>query len=56
MWARCYRRAEVTLANVDPSLVELKPSLARLAPPAKGFSITRSIRLGRKAGSTRWIL
>ncbi|PDQ21727.1 cysteine hydrolase [Mesorhizobium sanjuanii] len=35
-WARYYRRwAEVTLANVDPTLVELMPSLARFVPPAK---------------------
>jgi nicotinamidase-related amidase len=36
MWARYYRRwAEVTLANIDPTLVELMPSLARFVPPAK---------------------
>ncbi len=36
MWARYYRRwAAVTLANIDPALVELMPSLARFAPPAK---------------------
>ena len=35
-WARYYRRwAEVTLANIDPELVDLMPSLARFAPPAK---------------------
>lgn len=35
-WARYYRRwAEVTLANIDPSLVELMPSLARFVPPAQ---------------------
>ena len=36
MWARYYRRwAEVTLANIDPALVDLMPSLARFVPPAK---------------------
>jgi len=36
MWARYYQRwAGVTLANIDPGLVELIPSLARFAPPAK---------------------
>lgn len=35
-WSRYYRRwAEVTLAHVDPSLIELMPSLARYVPPAK---------------------
>jgi nicotinamidase-related amidase len=35
-WARYYRRwAEVTLANIDGELVELMPTLARFAPPAK---------------------
>lgn len=36
MWARYYRRwANVTLATIDRNLVELMPSLARFAPPAK---------------------
>jgi len=36
MWVHYYRRwAEVTLANVDPDLVELMPRLARYVPPAK---------------------
>jgi nicotinamidase-related amidase len=36
MWAAYYRRwAEVTLANIDASLVELMPALARFAPPAQ---------------------
>lgn len=36
MWARYYKRwAEVTLANVDPALVDLMPSLKRFVPPAK---------------------
>jgi nicotinamidase-related amidase len=36
MWARYYRRwADVTLANIDPALVELMPSLARFVPPAQ---------------------
>lgn len=35
MWAAYYRRwADVTLANIDLSLVDLMPSLARFAPPA----------------------
>lgn len=35
MWARYYRRwANVTLANIDPRLIELMPALARFAPPA----------------------
>ena len=35
-WARYYRRwAEVTLVNIDASLVELMPPLARFVPPAK---------------------
>src|SRR5690606_22630513 len=36
MWANYYRRwASVTLANIDPSLVDLMPSLAQFTPPAK---------------------
>src|SRR5690606_3903799 len=36
MWASYYQRwAEVTLVNIDVSLVDLMPSLARFAPPAK---------------------
>jgi nicotinamidase-related amidase len=36
MWARYYKRwAEVTLANVDPALVDLLPLLGRFVPPAK---------------------
>lgn len=36
MWANYYRRwADVTLANIDPQLVDLIPSLAVFAPPAK---------------------
>lgn len=36
MWARYYRRwAGVALANIDPALVDLMPSLARFVPPAK---------------------
>ena len=36
MWARYYRRwAEVTLANIDAGLVDLMPSLALFAPPAR---------------------
>jgi nicotinamidase-related amidase len=36
MWARYYKRwAEVTLANIDPALVDLMPTLARFVPPAK---------------------
>jgi len=36
MWARYYRRwAEVTLTNIDADLIELMPSLAHFAPPAK---------------------
>lgn len=36
MWAHYYKRwAEVTLANIDPSFIDLMPSLARLVPPAK---------------------
>lgn len=36
MWAGYYRRwAAVTLANIDPALVGLMPSLARFTPPAK---------------------
>lgn len=35
-WSRYYRRwAEVTLVNIDRNLLELMPSLARYAPPAK---------------------
>jgi len=35
-WARYYRRwADVTLANIEPSLVELVPPLSRAVPPAK---------------------
>ncbi|WP_208110861.1 cysteine hydrolase family protein [Aquamicrobium defluvii] len=35
-WARYYERwAEITLANIDPDLVELMPTLARFVPPAK---------------------
>jgi nicotinamidase-related amidase len=35
-WARYYRRwAEVTLANIDTELVDLMPTLARFAPPAR---------------------
>ena len=35
-WARYYRRwADVTLANIDADLIELMPTLARFAPPAK---------------------
>src|SRR4029079_19678901 len=35
MWSRYYRRwAAVTLTNIDPTLVELMPSLARFVPPA----------------------
>jgi nicotinamidase-related amidase len=34
-WRRFYRRwAELTLARIDPDLLELVPPLARLAPPA----------------------
>lgn len=34
-WAKYYRRwANVTLANIDPALVDLMPSLARFVPPA----------------------
>jgi nicotinamidase-related amidase len=34
-WAHYYRRwEEVTLAKIDPCLVELMPSLARFVPPA----------------------
>lgn len=36
MWAQYYRRwAEVTLANINPGMVELMPSLARFVPPAR---------------------
>jgi nicotinamidase-related amidase len=36
MWACYYKRwAEVTLANIDPALVDLMPTLARFVPPAK---------------------
>ena len=35
MWRRYYRRwREVTLASLDPGLLEIVPALARLAPPA----------------------
>ena len=35
-WARYYRRwADVTLAKIDPALVELVPALARFVHPAK---------------------
>ena len=35
-WARYYRRwADVTLATIDPRLVELMPPLSRAVPPAK---------------------
>jgi nicotinamidase-related amidase len=35
-WARYYRRwATITLANIDPSLIELMPAVARFVPPAK---------------------
>lgn len=35
MWAQYYRRwADVTLANIDPGLVELMEGLARFVPPA----------------------
>jgi nicotinamidase-related amidase len=35
-WGRYYTRwSEVTLSKIDPSLVELMPSLARFVPPAK---------------------
>lgn len=35
-WVRYYRRwSNVTLANIDPNLVELMPTLARYVPPAK---------------------
>jgi nicotinamidase-related amidase len=35
-WARYYRRwADVTLAKIDPRLVELVPPLSRFVPPAK---------------------
>ncbi len=36
MWARYYRRwADITLANLDLSLLELVPGLARFVPPAR---------------------
>ena len=36
MWARYYRRwADVTLAHMDPALVDVIPSLAAFAPPAR---------------------
>jgi len=36
MWAKYYKRwANVTLENMDPGFVDLLPTLARLAPPAK---------------------
>lgn len=36
MWAHYYRRwADVTLDRINPDLVDLMPSLARFAPPAK---------------------
>jgi len=36
MWVRYYRRrADVTLANIEPRLVELMPPLARYVPPAQ---------------------
>lgn len=36
MWARYYRRwAGVALANIDPALVDLMPSLTRFVPPAR---------------------
>lgn len=35
-WARYYQRwINVTLANINPDLVELMPPLARFVPPAK---------------------
>jgi len=35
-WGRYYRRwAEITLANIDPELVDLMPTLARYSPPAR---------------------
>src|SRR5690606_26799840 len=35
-WARYYRRwAQVTLERIDPAMVDLVPSLARFAPPAR---------------------
>lgn len=35
-WARYYRRwAQVTLERIDPAMVDLVPSLAQFAPPAR---------------------
>jgi nicotinamidase-related amidase len=42
MWQRYYRRwRETTRDRVDPSLLDLVPSLARLAPPATVIDKTR---------------
>jgi nicotinamidase-related amidase len=42
MWQRYYRRwRETTRDRIDPSLLELVPSLARLAPPATVIDKTR---------------
>jgi nicotinamidase-related amidase len=42
MWQRCYRRwRETTRDRVDPSLLELVPPLACLAPPATVIDKTR---------------
>jgi nicotinamidase-related amidase len=42
MWQRYYRRwRETTRDRIDPSLLDLVPSLARLAPPATVIDKTR---------------